>query len=343
MAGRIFWPAIFTLNAQKEVVHMGSFEDRKATGTVFNIQKYSVHDGPGIRTIVFLKGCPLSCKWCSNPESQASHPQVAYNKGRCIGCHRCIKACQHGAISINEDGSLKLDRSKCEVCKTLDCAHACPAQGMIIYGENKTVDQILKEVEKDAIFYARSGGGMTLSGGEPLMHADIALPLLRRNDPKKLQKLDAASLKMDTDIQQNITMKRFSRKHKISGCCHMIMHFRSTQLPQKRLHTGRNTQLRFVQHQYIALTAKQAFHIAASLSAQQAQPDARNSHCYRAAAPEQISQHRPSRIRSLTVGSIHSLLMVSESPRRASASQSGYFAPSIVTPRRTASMGSREK
>lgn len=110
-------------------------------------------------------------------------------------------------------------------------------------------------------------------------------------------------------------MKRFSRKHKISGCCHMIMHFRSTQLPQKRLHTGRNTQLRFVQHQYIALTAKQAFHIAASLSAQQAQPDARNSHCYRAAAPEQISQHRPSRIRSLTVGSIHSLLMVSESPR----------------------------
>ena len=164
MAGRIFWPAIFTLNAQKEVVHMGSFEDRKATGTVFNIQKYSVHDGPGIRTIVFLKGCPLSCKWCSNPESQASHPQVAYNKGRCIGCHRCIKACQHGAISINEDGSLKLDRSKCEVCKTLDCAHACPAQGMIIYGENKTVDQILKEVEKDAIFYARSGGGMTLGG-----------------------------------------------------------------------------------------------------------------------------------------------------------------------------------
>jgi pyruvate formate lyase activating enzyme len=82
---------------------MGSFEDRKATGTVFNIQKYSVHDGPGIRTIVFLKGCPLSCKWCSNPESQASHPQVAYNKGRCIGCHRCIKACEHDAITVNED------------------------------------------------------------------------------------------------------------------------------------------------------------------------------------------------------------------------------------------------
>ena len=113
---------------------MGSFEDRKATGTVFNIQKYSVHDGPGIRTIVFLKGCPLSCKWCSNPESQASHPQVAYNKGRCIGCHRCIKACEHDAITVNEDGTLSLDRSKCDVCKTLDCAHACPAQGMIKIG-----------------------------------------------------------------------------------------------------------------------------------------------------------------------------------------------------------------
>lgn len=158
---------------------MGSFEDRKATGTVFNIQKYSVHDGPGIRTIVFLKGCPLRCKWCSNPESQESHPQVAYNNGRCIGCHRCMKACQYGAISVNEDGSLSLDRSKCEVCPTLDCAHACPAKGMIIYGEKMTVDEILKQVEKDSIFYARSGGGMTLSGGEPLMHADIAIPLLR--------------------------------------------------------------------------------------------------------------------------------------------------------------------
>ena len=166
---------------------MGSFEDRKATGTVFNIQKYSVHDGPGIRTIVFLKGCPLSCKWCSNPESQASHPQVAYNKGRCIGCHRCIKACQHDAITVNEDGTLTLDRSKCDACKTLDCAHACPAQGMIIYGENKTVDQILKEVEKDALFYARSGGGMTLSGGEPLMHADIALPLLREARHRRIK------------------------------------------------------------------------------------------------------------------------------------------------------------
>ena len=166
---------------------MGSFEDRKATGTVFNIQKYSVHDGPGIRTIVFLKGCPLSCKWCSNPESQASHPQVAYNKGRCIGCHRCMKACQQDAISINEDGTLKLDRSKCDVCKTLDCAHACPAQGMIIYGEDKTVDQILKEVEKDAMFYARSGGGMTLSGGEPLMHASIALPLLREARHRRIK------------------------------------------------------------------------------------------------------------------------------------------------------------
>ena len=163
---------------------MGSFEDRKATGTVFNIQKYSVHDGPGIRTIVFLKGCPLSCKWCSNPESQASHPQVAYNKGRCIGCHRCIKACEHDAITVNEDGTLSLDRSKCDVCKTLDCAHACPAQGMIIYGENKTVDQILKEVEKDALFYARSGGGMTLSGGEPFEQPKACAALaaeLKRN------------------------------------------------------------------------------------------------------------------------------------------------------------------
>ena len=166
---------------------MGSFEDKKATGTVFNIQKYSVHDGPGIRTIAFLKGCPLSCKWCSNPESQASKPQVAYNKGRCIGCHRCIKACPHDAISILDDGSLKLDRTKCNSCATLDCAHACPANAMIIYGEEKTVDQVLKEIEKDSMFYARSGGGMTLSGGEPLLHSEFAIPLLREARVRRIR------------------------------------------------------------------------------------------------------------------------------------------------------------
>ncbi|MEG1610421.1 MAG: glycyl-radical enzyme activating protein [Bilophila sp.] len=165
---------------------MGSYEDKKVTGTVFNIQKYSVHDGPGIRTIVFTKGCPLACQWCSNPESQSTKPQVAYNEGRCIGvdkCGHCITACPQGAITANPDvpsgQPLTIDRTKCASCDTLDCAHACPSKGLIIYGDTMTVDKALQAVEKDAIFYSRSGGGMTMSGGEPLMDAKFAIPLLR--------------------------------------------------------------------------------------------------------------------------------------------------------------------
>ncbi len=161
---------------------MGSFEDRKATGTVFNIQKYSVHDGPGIRTIVFLNGCPLRCRWCSNPESQPATRQLAYNEGRCITlekCQRCVQACPHGAISEGETGKPKLNRSVCHECKTLDCVEACPSSSLITYGEEKTVEQVLRIVEQDAMFYSRSGGGMTISGGEPLFQKHFALALIR--------------------------------------------------------------------------------------------------------------------------------------------------------------------
>ena len=161
---------------------MGSFEDRKATGTVFNIQKYSVHDGPGIRTIVFTKGCPLACRWCSNPESQHREPELAYNQGRCLGtdkCTRCFKACPNGALSRREDGFVAIDRSKCVGCKDMPCAEACPAQGIIVYGKPYTVAEALKVAQEDAMFYARSGGGMTISGGEPLLQSEFALNLLR--------------------------------------------------------------------------------------------------------------------------------------------------------------------
>lgn len=161
---------------------MGSFEDRKATGTVFNIQKYSVHDGPGIRTIVFLTGCTLACRWCSNPESQSAVPQLAYNEGRCLSlskCMRCVEVCTKGALSEAPDGKIQVNRQLCSTCKTLDCAGACPAKGLIVYGETKTVEDVLTVVEQDAMFYSRSGGGMTLSGGEPLFQKDFALALIR--------------------------------------------------------------------------------------------------------------------------------------------------------------------
>lgn len=149
-------------------------------GMVFNVQKYSVHDGPGIRTIVFLKGCPLHCRWCSNPESQRTAPELAYNPAKCLGiekCGRCLEVCTAGALTTNPEGRLVINRETC--CNCMLCAEACPAVSLTVYGKAMTVDQVLAVVEQDAIFYSRSGGGMTLSGGEPLMQPDFALALLR--------------------------------------------------------------------------------------------------------------------------------------------------------------------
>lgn len=162
-------------------------QDRNTSGTVFNIQKYSVHDGPGIRTIVFFKGCPLSCLWCSNPESQAFQVELAFNAGRCLGfsqCVRCLKACPSQAIA-QLDGKPVFNREICKDCAR-PCVNACPASGVIAYGQLKTVDEVLRVVEQDAMFYTRSGGGLTLSGGEPLAQPEFALALLREARRRRL-------------------------------------------------------------------------------------------------------------------------------------------------------------
>ncbi len=167
---------------------MGSFEDRKITGCVFNIQKFSVHDGPGIRTIVFLKGCGMRCRWCSNPESQQFEPEMAYNDRRCLGlsqCVRCVEACTRNAVTRGDDDKVRIDRSRCEGCPRY-CADACPAQSIITYGGTKSVDEVLSVVEQDAMFYSRSSGGMTLSGGEPLLQRDFMLALLREAKRRRI-------------------------------------------------------------------------------------------------------------------------------------------------------------
>lgn len=164
-------------------------QDLSREGMVFNIQKYSVHDGPGIRTIVFLKGCPLHCKWCSNPESQHLHPELAWNAGRCLGfakCGHCHESCKKGAITASPEGTPVIDRRICEDCEHL-CADACPAQGMIVYGKKRTVEDVLAAVEQDMAFYARSGGGMTLSGGEPLAQKEFATALLRQARKRRMK------------------------------------------------------------------------------------------------------------------------------------------------------------
>ena len=154
--------------------------DKLVKGSIFSIQKYSVHDGPGIRTIIFLKGCNLRCDWCSNPESQSSHPQLAYNPGKCLTiskCQRCQGICPQDALSVDAEGKIVRDAEACDDC--LACVKACPTRALNFYGYEITVDEALKKVEEDDCFYTRSGGGMTLSGGEPLMQHRFALALLR--------------------------------------------------------------------------------------------------------------------------------------------------------------------
>ncbi len=146
------------------------------TGTIFNIQKYSIHDGPGIRTTVFLKGCPLNCWWCHNPESQERQLQLVLWRDRCLGCGDCKRACPNNAVAL-QDGIPHIDKGRCLSCGV--CAGACPTGAMEVVGKTVTTEYVIKEIEKDLIFYDQSGGGVTFSGGEPLMQPEFLEQLIR--------------------------------------------------------------------------------------------------------------------------------------------------------------------
>jgi pyruvate formate lyase activating enzyme len=146
------------------------------TGIVFDIKKFSIHDGPGIRTTVFFKGCPLSCWWCHNPESQAPQPELMLWASRCIRCGACLEVCDQGAISWDGD-VVSTDREKCVLSGA--CVEACCAEAREIVGREMMVAQVMAEIERDVAFYDQSGGGVTFSGGEPLLQRDFLLALLR--------------------------------------------------------------------------------------------------------------------------------------------------------------------
>jgi pyruvate formate lyase activating enzyme len=144
-------------------------------GIVFDIQRFALHDGPGIRTTVFLKGCPLHCVWCCNPESVKSSPQLAFIEKNCSMCRNCITACKENVFSFCGE-NLKTDFSNCNLCG--DCIEACDTGALKLFGYRLSADAVIAEVIKDISFYNNSGGGLTLSGGEPLAQPDFAIEIL---------------------------------------------------------------------------------------------------------------------------------------------------------------------
>ncbi len=166
-------------------------------GTVFDIQRFGLHDGPGIRTVFFLKGCPLRCAWCCNPESISPKPQLAYLENKCDACRQCVPACQHGVFRI--DGQkVQVDYPACEL--DTNCIKNCPKGALKIYGEEKSTDEVIKIVEKDMPYYDNSGGGVTLSGGDPVFQPDFSLEILKKAKEKGIHTVIETSGHAPTEI-----------------------------------------------------------------------------------------------------------------------------------------------
>jgi pyruvate formate lyase activating enzyme len=171
------------------------------TGLIFDIKRYAIHDGPGIRTTVFFKGCPFSCWWCHNPEGLEITPQNLYSQERCVGCGHCANLCPSGALRPAPRGVMS-EPALCEHCGT--CALNCPAEARELAGKYLSVENLMEIIEKDVLFYDESGGGVTFSGGEPLLQANFLLELLKASGQRDIHRAIDTTGYADTSILMEI-------------------------------------------------------------------------------------------------------------------------------------------
>jgi len=169
-------------------------------GTIFKIKRFSVHDGPGIRTAVFLKGCPLNCIWCHSPEGISSEISIWYNRNSCIACGQCVTACPNNALILvkHPEPHININRTICNVSG--DCIKICPARSIQFTGYKMKVSEVVSETEKDMAFYQSSGGGITLTGGEPLFQPDFSTEILRACKKKNIHTTIETSLLCESSV-----------------------------------------------------------------------------------------------------------------------------------------------
>jgi pyruvate formate lyase activating enzyme len=201
------------------------------TGLVFNIQKFSIQDGPGIRTTVFMKGCSLRCPWCSNPEGMGTAPEIMPSEHKCIACKKCMEACAPGAISFRAD-IREIDWELCSQC--LACAEVCPSRALEVVGKYRTVDETFRIAERDRDFYESSGGGVTVSGGEALLQWEFVRELLKKCQEADLHTaLDTTGYCAWENMRQvllHTDLVLFDVKHMDSG-----RHREKTGVPNERI------------------------------------------------------------------------------------------------------------